>query len=415
MPRITSGFGADGSFAVDTLRFPASGWDGAASVPNVEVYYPRGSTTPRPTMLFAHGFGGNDPRYYGEIFRNLVSRGYVAVFVPYPLSLNFSGLYRTLDSGFAEAVRRFPTVIDSTRIGFAGHSFGAGAIPSIAFKAFTERGWGALGKFLFPMAPWYALELSQEQLRTFPSDTKLIMEIYADDATNDHKMAMDVFLNINIPAAEKDFITVFADTVQGYTYTAGHSLCTTLTPTVGVFDAYDYYAVFRPLDALMQYTFNPTNTTAKNVALGNGSGEQVFMGSVGNRTLKPMSVTDRPTPLVSASRATFLCDNPTNPRRSYCSLQITAAGHDETLFPTRIFPQPASDMATLTLFLPHTQVLAPIIVDVLGQERLRFAPIPLSAGVQEIRLAVESLSNGAYFCRFQLGGKPTALPFLIQR
>lgn len=415
VPRITSGFGADGTFAVDTLRFPASGWEGAAATPNVEVYYPRGSNTPRPTMLFAHGFGGYDPRYYGELLRNVVSHGYVAVFVPYPISINLAGLYRTLDSGFAEAVRRFPAVIDSTRIGFAGHSFGAGAIPSLAFKAFTTRKWGANGKFLFPMAPWYALETTQEQLRSFPSDTKLLMQTYADDATNDHRMAMDIFININISNAEKDFITVFADTVQGYSYTAGHQLCTIQTPTGGVFDAYDYYAVFRPLDALMQYTFNPASTAAKNVALGNGSAEQVFMGAVGSRIVKPMTVTDHPTPLSTAPRASFQCDNTTNTRRDYCSLQAPVSVREDKRPFARLFPQPASDHAVLSLRLQTAQTLTVSIFDILGRERLRVLPETLlTAGNHDIEIVLASLPSGAYMCRLGANGSFTALPLLVQ-
>ncbi len=414
--RITSGFGADGTFAIDTLFFPASGWEGSGMTRNVEVYYPRGTTSPRPTLLFAHGFGGNDPRFYGELLRNVVSRGYTAVFVPYPISINTAALYRTMDSGFAEAVRRFPNVIDSTRIGFAGHSFGAGAIPSIAHKAFTQRGWGGRGRFLFPMAPWYALETTQEQLRSFPSDTKLLMQIYADDATNDHRLAMDIFLNIAIPDAEKDFITVFADTVQNYVYSAGHSLCTVNTPAGGAFDAYDYYAVFRPLDALMQYTFNPANTVAKNVALGNGSAEQVFMGSLAGRAIKPMSATDRPKPLASAPRTTFSCDNATNPRRSYCSLQITSVMQTAPTFAARITPQPASDGAALALSLTSAHTLVVTVVDVLGAPRLTLAPKALHTGAHEIPLSLENLPSGVYFCRFLLDGAPQqTLPFLVQR
>lgn len=424
VPRITRGFGADGTFSVDTLRFPATGWDSNGITRNVEVYYPRGTTSPRPTMLFAHGFGGNDPNYYGEIFRNLASRGYVAVFVPYPISLNFPALYRTLDSGFAEAVRRFPNVIDSTRIGFAGHSFGAGALPSIAFKAFTSRGWGARGKFLFSMAPWYSLETTQEQLRTFPRDTKLIMQIYADDATNDHRMAMDVFININIPTSEKDFVTVFADTVQGYAYTAGHSLCVINTPTGGTFDAYDYYAVFRPLDALMQYTFDPTNAAAKNIAIGNGSAEQVFMGNAGGRAVKPLVVTDRPTPLATAPRASFQCDNALNTRSAYCSLQapvaVREAVREETSqyvpFWAQLFPQPASDHATLSLRLQTPQILTVSVFDILGNERLRIlSDATLSAGNHHIEIPLATLPSGAYICRLVANGAytATALPLLV--
>lgn len=418
IPRITTGFGADGTFAVDTVRFPAIGWDSASiALPNasrtVEVYFPRGTTSPRPTMMFAHGFGGNDPRFYGELIRNCVSRGNTVVFVPYPISINFASLYQTLDSGFAEAVRRFPNRIDSTRIGFAGHSFGGGAIPSIAHKAFTQRRWGANGKFLFPMAPWYALETSQEQLRTFPRDTKLVMQIYADDATNDHRMAMDVFLNIAIPNEEKDFVTVFADTVQNYVYGAGHNVCT--SAGVSPFDAYDYYGVFRLLDALMQYTFDNSNSRAKNVALGNGSAEQVFMGSAAGRVVKPLGVTDRPSPIPTAPRAQFQCDNQTNPRRAFCTLQITSVGHKEAVSGVHLAPQPASDAVRLRIRTENAEEITVSLVDVLGNEHIRRTEMLQSAGEHEILLPIEALSNGFYLCRIRTQSGVTTAPVLVRR
>jgi hypothetical protein len=40
--------------------------------------------------MFAHGYGGFDSRFYGEILQHAASRGYVAVFVPYPISLDFA-------------------------------------------------------------------------------------------------------------------------------------------------------------------------------------------------------------------------------------------------------------------------------------------------------------------------------------
>jgi acetyl esterase/lipase len=431
VPPITSGFGAAGAITeIDTLRFPAIGWDSAGIQRNVEIYTPRGERSPRPTLLFAHGFGGNDPRFYGEIFRNVVSRGYTAVFVPYPISLNFPALYRTLDSGFAEAVRRFPSAIDSTRIGFAGHSFGAGAIPSIAYKAYTERGWGANGKFLFPMAPWYALDISQEQLRSFPLDVKMIMQIYADDAVNDHALAMDIFLNINIPDTEKDFITVFADTVQNYVYSAGHNLCTMETPTGGVFDAYDYYAVFRLLDALMRYAFDPTDNAAKNVALGDGSPEQVFMGEFAGRALKPLTSTNRPTPLTGAPRTTFQCNNIANPRRNFCTLpaitgverrgEQNIAGANAT--GARLYPQPAADRARVAFVLPAARRVSCAIFDALGRRRSEAGEGKewekedvLPAGAHEWDLPLERLPNGFYICRLLLGDEAIALPFSVQR
>jgi Secretion system C-terminal sorting domain len=416
LPRITSGFGADGTFQVDTLRFPATGWE-APSVQNVEVYVPRGATSPRPTVMFAHGYGGFNSRFYGEILQHAASRGYVAVFVPYPITLNFPALYRTMDSGFAEAVRRYPRLIDSTRIGFMGHSFGAGAIPSIAYKAYVERGWGKNGKFLFPMAPWYALETTPAMTRTFPNDTKLLVHVYQTDLTNDHRLAIDIFRTINISAAEKDFVTVLPDTVNNYVFAAGHGLCNTLSGTnSAAFDGYDVYATFRHMDALMEYTFNPSNAAAKNVALGNGSAEQVFMGVVGNRTLKPLRVSDAPVPDPVSPRAQFSCTNELNPRREFCtfttSVQSPIHLHSSLL---QIIPNPSNHAALIRVMSQQAENMTIHIYNVLGQEVIRLTEQTLSAGgVHEVSLDTSLLPQGLYQCRVEIGEAWISSSLLVQ-
>jgi hypothetical protein len=170
----------------------------------------------------------------------------------------------------------------------------------------------------------------------------------------------------------------------------------------------------------MQYTFDPTNATAKNVALGNGSAEQVFMGNVGARAVKPLVVTDRPTPLATAPRASFQCDNAVNTRIAYCSLQAPVAVREETNhstpFSAQLFPQPASDRATLSLRLQTPQTLTVSVFDILGNERLRIlSDAPLSAGNHDIDIPLATLPSGAYICRLVVNGAyaATALPLLV--
>ena len=136
----------------------------------------------------------------------------------------------------------------------------------------TENNWGDSGRFIYAMAQWYSLNISQTQLQSFPSNTKLLTEIFNDDGTNDHRMAIDIFNNINISPSEKDFILLKSDTIAGYVYLADH----TVPQTSPAFNAFDYYAIYRLLDALCDYTFNG-NLAGKNVALGNGSAAQITM------------------------------------------------------------------------------------------------------------------------------------------
>jgi hypothetical protein len=386
---------------------------------DVVVFVPRGTTSPRPTLMFAHGYGGFDVRFYAEILRHVASRGYVAVFVPYPITINFPALYRTMDSGFVSAVRRYPQFIDSTRVGFMGHSFGGGAIPSIAYRAYTQRGWGRNGKFLFPMAPWYALETTEEMTRTFPSDTKLIMQIYRDDRTNDHRLAIDIFRTINIPNAEKDFVTILPDTVNGYVFGAGHGVCNTANSAANgsAFDGYDVYGVFRLLDALMEYTFNPSNAAAKNVALGNGSPEQVFMGMVGNRAVRPLRVTDAPVPDPEAPRAQFDCNNDLNIRRQFCtfptsSVQSPSSGINNTL---KISPNPSNSQLSLQFYASESGTATVTITNILGQVLTRFTKEIAQRGEQSFVHDVSTLPSGMYRCTVQYQSGVQSSSFLVQR
>ena len=103
--------------------------------------------------------------------------------------------------------------------------------------------------------------------------------------------------------------------MPGYTYTAEHNL----PSTKDAYDAYDYYGIYRLLDAMIDYSFNG-NLTGKNVALGNGSAEQVTMPSYNGQALSPLEVTDNPTPLYPQSKYLFPCGSVSNnPRIGNCN------------------------------------------------------------------------------------------------
>ncbi len=218
-----------------------------------------------------------------------------------------------------------------------GHSFGGGAMFGVSHACFTQNNWGSAGRFLFSLAPWYSYQLTPEQLSSFPDNTKLLMHVYEEDVLNDHRMAIDIFNNINIAKEEKDYIYVQPDTINGTVYPAGHSL----PGTYEVYDAMDYYAFYRLLDAMCDYVFNG-NAEAKKTALGNGSAEQVTMP--GN--LKPLLQSDEPGPLFDQSFYEFPCDAILNPRRMFCGLTSTTDEKTSSTF--IIYPNPARDHVTLS-------------------------------------------------------------------
>ncbi len=308
--RPASGYGKDGDFEVAEIDFPSPEYTGK----DVAIFYPKGTTTPRPTIFYAHGFGGENKASWMGIFNFIAKKGYTVVFAPYPtLGVSIDERYNVMWTSFQAAVKNYPDLIDSTKVGFLGHSFGGGAAIELGYKAFVENGWGENGRFIFTLAPWYAYQITDAQLQSFPANTKFIAQVYDDDVINDHRMAIDIFKNINIPDSEKDFILVKKSVVEGYTYTAGHDL----PSSTKAYDAYDYYCLYRLLDALMDYSFNG-NETAKNVALGNGSKEQITLPSYNGKALTPLEVTDHPVPKYSQDKYEYRCDGLQNPRGSHC-------------------------------------------------------------------------------------------------
>lgn len=308
--RPTSGYGKDGDFEVAEIDFPSPEYAGK----EVAIFYPKGATTPRPTIFYAHAYGGENKASWLGIFHFIAKKGYTVVFAPYPtLGVSIDDRYNVLWTSFQAAVKNYPNLIDSTKVGFVGHSFGGGAVIGLSYKAFVEKGWGENGRFIFALAPWYSYQITDGQLQSFPANTKLISQVYDDDVINDHRMAIDIFKNINISDSEKDFVLVKKSVVDGYTYTAEHNLPSSLK----AYDAYDYYCLYRLLDALMDYSFNGS-ATAKNVALGNGSATQITLPSYNGQALTPLEVTDHPVPKYDQSKYEFKCSGLANPRSEYC-------------------------------------------------------------------------------------------------
>lgn len=304
--RPSSGYGADGSYTVASVSFDSPTYSGK----KVTLFYPKEATGPVPVIFYSHPFGGEEVSYNIGLYNFIAKKGYAVVFAPYPTTgSSQEGRYNTLWKSFLKAVNDYPNIIDTKKVGFMGHSFGAGASFSMAYKGFVENGWGENGRFIFTMAQWYSYDITDAQLQSFPSNTKLISEVYNDDVINDHRMSIDMFKHINIAAAEKDYILVKQSVVDGYVYTAEHDLPSSRT----AYDAYDYYVVYRLLDAMIDYSFNG-NESAKNTALGHGSSAQVSLP----QGMTALEVMENPVTGFAQSKYLFPCGSSDNPRIANC-------------------------------------------------------------------------------------------------
>jgi hypothetical protein len=336
IPKPTSGYGTDGTHTIGVIKFTNPYY----LLKDIEIYYPSDVTGKVPTIFYSHAYGGNVSENIIGMLNFVAQKGYAIVYVPYQTTnVTVDERYVNLLNGFRKAARTYTNIIDTTRVGFMGHSFGGGASFGLAYKCITETHWGENGRFIYALAQWYSYNISQSELEAFPANTKLLTEIFNDDTTNDHRMAIDVFNNISIPNADKDFILLRSDAINGYNYVADHNV----PNTASAFDAYDYYAYYRFIDALCDYTFN-NNADAKTVALGNGSTAQTTMPG----GLKSLIETDSPVAVYPETKYTFACGNDLNPRLDHCSAtstNITKMVYDDVL---AIAPNPAKSTITVT-------------------------------------------------------------------
>lgn len=329
IPKPASGYGSDGSYNVATVSFANPYFSGH----DIVIYYPAGITSAVPVIFYSHAYGGNDPSNISGFLNFVAKKGYAVVFVPYQTTgVTVPDRYTNLLNGFIQAARSYPNIIDTTKVGFAGHSFGGGAVFANAYYCFTKLNWGSSGRFIFSMAQWYSYNISQAELQSFPADVKLLTIVYEDDTTNDQRMANDIFNTIHIPASEKDYLRVKSDTISGYIYTADH-----VVPNNSAFNALDYYAYYRLIDAMCDYVFNGS-LAGKDVALGNGSVNQVSMpGGMHN-----LIQSDAPTFTKLQSVFLFPCSSSENPRIDHCDEVITAVESPESNTKISVFPNPTS-------------------------------------------------------------------------
>ncbi|WP_456385388.1 alpha/beta hydrolase [Desulfolithobacter sp.] len=307
---VTSGYGAEGPYQVGVLRMRNPMWRRKP----IHVFYPEGYGGKAPTIFFSHAYGATKwETAYPDLIRNVVSNGYVFVYVPYKtLRADVNERYDTLWNGFLAAVERYGNLMDLSRVAFVGHSFGGGATPAMAYKGFVEKGWGAQGRFMFIMAPWYTYNISQNQLQNFPQDTFLMVQVYDQDKVNDHRMAIDLFRNIALPNQNKKFLIVPSQSHNGCKIVADH-----VTPGKNPFLALKSWAVFRPLAFLADYTFRRREEARKVLA---GDGNFYPMGKWIDGTLyPPIRIDNNPLPEHPQSFYKFPWNSRKNPRKAYSS------------------------------------------------------------------------------------------------
>lgn len=283
-------YGSAGPLAVQlNTDVPSPSWPdhpGTVARPaNLDAY---------PVLFYSHAYGGTDPTHIEQMLRRLASNGYNVVFIPYRTTGSRTEQYDTLWNGFLSAVSQYGARFDLSRVGFFGHSFGGGASPELARRAFADPqanglpdAWGTQGRFIMSMAPWYSYPnlkqptATNDNYRALPLDTKVIIQVFGDDDTNDHLIALhDIWEKLPAGLVDKSWQLIPSDGCNGQWLNAGHSVPATFNgmPVGSGYNAHDVWGVARRILALADYSFHGGGAAARAIAFPSSEAER----SMGN-------------------------------------------------------------------------------------------------------------------------------------
>jgi hypothetical protein len=159
-------------FAVVTDSIPSSVWEKET----IYIFHPDNMNNKYPVVFFFHCYGSSNPNEYESFVNHIVSQGYVIIYPPYrriSLMRNQTLKYSMFFSGVEEAVRTHESIIDTSKISCIGHGFGAGAIPALLKRYFTENKWESKSALLGNgnkdqtyMGEWYDAKPVRELVST---------------------------------------------------------------------------------------------------------------------------------------------------------------------------------------------------------------------------------------------------------
>ncbi len=236
----------------------------------IHCYYPSNINTSdkrSPVILFGGSrVDDNSYKNYIELFKVMASHGYTVYFITHSYSKRLAYIGEEFYKS-AKAVLENPEdspYLDTSKVGLMGLSSGAGALIYAGYRLFKEDGYGTRGKFIFQLSPNIAHNIEDGMLKNFPKNTFLLTQIYDhslpdiegkpnyyNESANDPRTFIDIFNNISIPIANKEFIIVRG--AKGSGLKATHF--TPLSQTDQLVDDLDRYAIFRPFLALADKAF----------------------------------------------------------------------------------------------------------------------------------------------------------------
>ena len=280
-PRFHKTYGRKGSHSV------AAPWPEPVGNKSV-VYYPADISTDKPTpvIFFAPGWKhthdtkdeASGEAGYESILRFIASQGYSVIFA----RDDKGGISGEHFIEYFKTMAKHPDVapyIDTSKIGVVGFSSGGGHSFNILKRLKQDEGWGEDARFLFVMEPWFAFGMSKTEMQSLPENTNAVIVQFGEGGNNDDPKYGSQ--DPRIPLTEFYLLNSIADNKKDYQIvTEG-----THSYPEGDHPYAEMQGILKPLDALMDLTFNKTtDPLAQQTALevgnddpyANGHGIQVL-------------------------------------------------------------------------------------------------------------------------------------------
>jgi len=169
----------------------------------ISIYY-SSENMPKPTIYFLSA-SVSDRRVYEHIYYYLVKQGYTVVGLSTHSFASDFITYHFYDAvTYARKICKEKNISNEKKIGLAGHSSGAGVLPSLGYKLFVEDKLGEEGRFIFGAAPW--IDFQHKKYMKLPKNTNFVTEVFVNDHSTDPRIALDMYKLMEVK--HKSFMVV---------------------------------------------------------------------------------------------------------------------------------------------------------------------------------------------------------------
>lgn len=266
-------FGINGVHSVSTFT--------SSDYSYTTVYYPSDIATmseKSPIVFFISGWFGTAQasEKYETLLRFLATHGYTVIYTdegsttdPQVAIDGFDNMLASQEDGFKNKISPF---IDFSRMGIMGHSAGGGTtLTTLKYYSSPDRKYGENGRFIMALDPWYAFGMSEEDIKSIPSNTNLVLIKFGEGGNNgsdgtDARIPLTIYsLLESIDNKNKDY-QVYDQENADHSYPTGNRPYS------------DMQGILKPLDALLDYTFVEQSERTRIIALENGNDDPYANG-----------------------------------------------------------------------------------------------------------------------------------------